>query len=459
MLIDHVSPIIHLMITEKKFRNIKDLLRGLQSADMADLIRNLPPPERVVIFRLLEKDLAAEVFSHFGLQEQKALLELFTEEHAREIIAEMEPDDRTELLEELPAGVVKRLIEFLDHKEREKVSELLNYPDDSAGRLMTPDMVELRPRMTVEEAIEHIRKTAPDKETIYYCYVIDEFRKLLGIASLRELLLAKPLTKVGELISDNVISVKTTDDQEEVARLIERYDLLALPVVDQEGRLVGIITVDDIVDVIHEEATEDAHKLGGMEALDEPYLTIPLLRMIKKRAGWLVLLFLSEMLTATAMGYFSDEIARAVVLALFVPLIISSGGNSGSQAATLIIRAMALGEVTVRDWWNVMRREIISGLSLGTILGSIGFIRIAAWSLFSNIYGPYWLLVAATVYLALIGVVLWGTLAGSMLPFVLKRVGADPAISSAPFVATLIDVTGLVIYFSIAVLVLRGTLL
>jgi magnesium transporter len=290
-------------------------------------------------------------------------------------------------------------------------------------------------------------------------YVIDEQGKLIDDLRIRQILLASPETHIADLMDRRFIALKATDDQEVAVEAFREADVNALPVTDTDGVLIGIVTVDDIFDVAEEEATEDIQKIGGTEALDEPYMEIAIPSMVRKRATWLIVLFVSEMLTATAMGKFESEIAKAVVLSIFVPLVISSGGNSGSQASTLIIRAMALGEVTLKDWWRVMRREILSGFSLGAILGTIGFIRITAWALVFHSYGEYWLLVALTVGLALIGIVLWGSLAGSMLPFLLKRVGLDPATSSAPFVATLVDVSGLIIYFSVAAIVLKGTLL
>jgi magnesium transporter len=316
--------------------------------------------------------------------------------------------------------------------------------------------------MIVGDALKHIRSVAREKESIYACYVMEpQTGQLIGAVSLRDLVMADIDTPVTDVMRKKPVTVNALDDQEDVARKIGKYNLLAVPVVEQDGSVVGFVTVDDVIDVMIEEGTEDILRLAAVEpgALDKPYMQVSLPLMIRKRAGWLVILFLGEMLTATAMGFFEKEIARAVVLALFVPLIISSGGNSGSQASTLVIRALALGEVTLPDWWRVMRREVFSGLGLGLILGTIGFLRITVWSAFSDLYGPHWPLVALTVGVALIGIVLWGTLAGSMLPFVLRSFGFDPATSSAPFVATLVDVTGLVIYFSVAVLILRGTLL
>lgn len=375
------------------------------------------------------------------------------------ILNDMSDDDRTELLEELPAQVTQKLLNLLSPEERQRASQLLGYAENSVGRLMTPHFVRVRPHWSVSQALDHIRRYGTDSETMSLVYVIDEKGKLIDDLRIRQILLASPETLISDLMDKRFVALKATDDQEVAVEAFREADLNALPVTDTEGVLIGIVTVDDIFDVAEEEATEDIQKMGGTEALDEPYMEIGIPTMVRKRATWLIVLFLSEMLTATAMGKFESEIAKAVVLSIFVPLVISSGGNSGSQASTLIIRAMALGEVTLKDWWRVMRREILSGLSLGGILGTIGFIRISTWALVFHSYGEHWLLLALTVGLALIGIVLWGTLSGSMLPFLLRRIGLDPATSSAPFVATLVDVSGLVIYFTVAAIILRGTLL
>jgi magnesium transporter len=325
---------------------------------------------------------------------------------------------------------------------------------------MNPRFARLRPDATVDEAISYLRRQARERlETIYYVYVLDEQQRLLGVVSFRELFAAPPDRRVRDIMHVDVVTVREDQDQESVSRVFAQHDLAAIPVLDAEDRVKGIVTVDDIVDVVEEEATEDIQKVGGMEALGVPYMQIGFFEMLKKRAGWLAVLFVGEMLTATAMTYFEDEIARAVVLALFVPLIISSGGNSGSQASTLVIRAMALGEVKLRDWWRVIRRELAAGIALGSVLGTLGLLRILIWQAVSPTYGQHYMLLALTVFGSLIGVVTFGTMAGSLLPFVLRRLGFDPASASAPFVATLVDVTGLIIYFSVASMVLTGTLL
>jgi magnesium transporter len=337
---------------------------------------------------------------------------------------------------------------------------LLAYAEDAAGGLMNPRYARVRPEMSVDEAISYLRRQAREQiETIYYAYVLDAQQHLRGVVSFRELFAAPGEKKIQEVMHTNVVTVSEQLDQEAVSQLFAQHDLIALPVVDAEGRMKGIVTVDDIVDVVQEEATEDIQKIGGLEALEGPYLQIGFASMVRKRAGWLSALFLGEMLTATAMGYYEHEIERAVVLALFIPLIISSGGNSGSQASTLVIRAMALGEVRLRDWWRVVRREVAAGLVLGAILGGIGLTRILLWPSRAQVYGEHYVLVGLTVAASLVGVVLFGTIAGSMLPFILRGLGFDPASASAPFVATLVDVSGLIIYFTVASFILYGVLL
>jgi magnesium transporter len=377
-----------------------------------------------------------------------------------ELLNELPPDDRTSFLEDLPNEVVRELIKTLNPEERKITLSLLGYPENSVGRLMTPDYVYVHENDTVTEVLNIIRQVGKNSETIDVIYVINDRGELLDDIRIREFILAEPDTKVFELMDGRVISINVNDDQENANEVFKMNNRVALPVTDDKNVLLGIITIDDVLWIANEEFSEDIQKIGGTEALDEPYLEMPIFKLFKKRITWLVVLFIGEMLTATAMGYFEDEIAKAVVLALFVPLIISSGGNSGSQASTLIIQAMAVGELTISDWWKVMRRELISGLLLGSILGVIGFLRVMVWSqIFPNVYGIHFLAIGLTVGMALVGVVLWGTLCGSMLPIILKRLGADPAVSSAPFVATLVDVTGLLIYFSVAYMFLQGTLL
>jgi len=443
----------------RDFVGLRDAVEGLTSSELADLIGELPAEQQATVFRVLPRATAAATFEYLPYDKQEELLKSLAQEEVAAILNDMSPDDRTRLLEELPATVTRQLLSLLDEKERAVAVQLLGYPENSVGRFMTPEYIAARPDWTVRQVLDYVRKHGQDKETLNLVYVVDDDGVLIDDVRMRRFLLADPEQRVRDLMDRSFTALKATDDRETAVKVFRQADLAALPVTDTDGVLIGIVTSDDILDVAEQLATEDIQMLGGSEALDEPYMQIAFHRMVKKRAGWLVILFIGEMLTATAMGFFEKEIARAVVLALFVPLIISSGGNSGSQAATLVIRAMALGEVTLRDWARIMRREIFSGLALGSILGLIGFLRIAVWSSFSDLYGPHWLLVALTVGLALVGIVLWGTLAGSMLPLVLRRLGFDPASSSAPFVATLVDVTGLVIYFTVAAIILRGTLL
>ena len=460
-----LAPEIRSLIDARNFGALRELFNDWPPADVADVILDLPEDEQVIIFRVLPAALAADVFEYIGIEEQQKLLRAMAHEQVGAILNEMSPDDRTALLEELPSAAARQLIKLLTPEERRVATALLGYPENSVGRLMTPDFIAVHEDWTVQQVLDFIREYGQDSETLNVIYVVDERGKLIDDVRMRAFLL-RPLTaKVSDIRDQNFVALKVNDSQEEALNVFRKYDRVALPVVDLSGVLVGIVTSDDMLDVAEEEATEDIQKIGGMEALDEPYMRISLWKMVRKRAGWLVILFLGEMLTATAMATYQDEIAKAVVLALFLPLIISSGGNSGSQASTLIIRAMALGEVTLRDWWRVASREIRAGLSLGAILGTIGAARVAIWSeigeryMHRQLYGQHWPLVAATVGIALVGVVLWGSLSGSMLPFVLRRVGADPATSSAPFVATLVDVTGLIIYFSIALLIMRGAML
>jgi magnesium transporter len=417
--------------------------------------------DRAEGFAILPRPEAEEVFLGLGAPDQLLLIDSLAQGERRSWVRLLPPDDAADLMQVASTPQREALLELLDDPTRKEVKGLLAYKEDEAGGLMNPRYARVRPDMTVDEAISYLRKQARAKvETIYVAYVLDDQRKLVGVVSFRDLFSAEQVLRVRDVMRTEFVNVTEQQDQESVSRLFAQHDLVAIPVVDAEGRMKGIVTVDDIVDVVQEEATEDAQKFGGMEALEAPYLQIVMRQMIKKRAGWLAILFLGEMLTATAMSYFEGEIARAVVLALFIPLIISSGGNAGSQASTLVIRAMALGEVRLRDWWRVTRREVLTGLSLGLVLGTIGFLRIVIWAAIRPAtYGTHSFLIAVTVFFSLVGVVLFGTLSGSLLPFVLRRLKLDPASASAPFVATLVDVTGLIIYFTAASLILKGTLL
>jgi magnesium transporter len=439
--------------------DIRSFLDKQNISDVADLVYEYSDYESNIIAGM-SIHRAAGVFKILEFPTQKRIIQTLPPNKTAELLNELPADDRTSFLEELPSNVVRELIKLLDTDERKITLSLLGYPENSLGRLMTPDYVYVYEHNTVAEVLDVIRRVGKNSETIDVIYVINDKGELQDDIRIREFILASPEKKVSELMDGRVIALHADDDQEMANEAFKMNNRVALPVVSNSNKLLGIVTIDDVLWVANEEFSEDIQKIGGTAALDQPYLEMPLIRLFSKRVVWLIVLFLGEMLTATAMAFFEDEIAKAVILALFVPLIISSGGNSGSQASTLIIQAMAVGEINLSDWWRVMRREILSGLMLGAVLGIIGFFRIAIWhTVRPEVYGEHWVPLGITVGVALLGVVLWGTLCGSMLPMILKRLGADPAVSSAPFVATLVDVTGLIIYFSVAFLLLSGKLL
>ena len=434
----------------------------LSPPELREAWQVLSQDERVEGFRLLPPGSADDFFLSLSAHEQGDLLKSLPPAERRTWLRLLPPDDAADVIQAVePDQLRAELLAQLDAHTRGEVLALLAYAEDDAGGLMSPRFARVRPDMSIDEALRYLRKQARTRlETFSYVYVLDAQQRLLGVVSIRELFQAPPDKQVREVMnSEDLVTVPEHMDQEAVSRLFSESDLIALPVVDEEGRMKGIVTVDDIVDVVQEEATEDIQKAGGMEALEAPYFETSLLGLVRKRAGWLALLFFGGLLTTNAMSHFQDEIDKAVVLALFAPLIISSGGNSGSQASTLIIRAMTLGEVRLRDWWRVMRRELASGLLLGAILMALGFLRVWMGETFFGAYGATWLPVAFTVAGSLLGVVLWGTLSGSMLPFLLVRLKLDPASASAPAVATLVDVMGLLIYFTVASFALKGTLL
>jgi magnesium transporter len=523
------------IIKAKNWDELRDVLEELDPPDIAELIEDLPPEEEGIIFRLMPREQAAQVFEYLPLETQRSLVRSLNHEQLQSIVNEMTPDDRTRLLEELPAEVTRTLLDTLSPEELKTARALLGYPPGTAGRYMTPEYVALPPDIMAQEALDLIRRMGRGKETLNVIYLINERGKLLEDLRLGSLVLADPEMMIGDIEDRPVVSIPATTPGGEVVAAFERYDRVALPVVDDNGIMLGIVTHDDVLEFAEKRATAEIQQLGGSEALDAPYLTVGFWDMVKKRGGWLAILFLGEMLTATAMGYFEGEIEKAAVVALFVPLIISSGGNSGSQGTSLIIRSLALKEIKLKDWWRVFGREIRTGLALGVFLGAIGFMRISAWQGLSHVphvgaffqshgsgdeqripegmkevtadeelstdvpisafvmprgaqiskgmtlpsstvlppevrtiershdhptaYGKHWFLIGLTVFFSLIGVVMWGSLAGSMLPFILRSLGFDPATSSAPFVATLVDVTGLIIYFCVAKVVLTGTLL
>jgi magnesium transporter len=446
-------------IRQRDLARLRELLAVTRPLDLAPALADLPAPDLVLAFRTLPRRQAAAVFEYLSGEARERMLHAMGQQEVAEMLEHVSPDDRTRFFEELPADITKQLLTMLSAEERTEATKLLGYPPGSVGRHMTPHYIAVYEEWTVREVLDYVREHGQDSETLDVVYVVDESGLLIDDIRIREFLVAPLDRRVAEIMDHRYVSLKATDREADAVAVFEREDRTALPVTDTAGILIGIVTVDDVLDIAEREATRSLQRFGGSEALDGPYLGVPFWHKIQKRAGWLVILFVGEMLTATAMGFFEKEIAKAVVLALFVPLIISSGGNSGSQASTLVIRALALRELKLGDWWRVARLEIASGLTLGLILGVIGFARIGIWSQFSGLYGEHWLLVAVTVGLALVGIVLWGTLIGSLLPFALRSLGFDPATSSAPFVATLVDVTGLVIYFSIAMVVLRGTLL
>ena len=453
------QPEIKELIENKEFALLKEVFGEWQPADLAELISDIPDYQQSIVFRLMPKTILTKTFEYLDITIQKKILTSLGTMEIAEILNDMSPDDRTQLLEELPAGLVKQMLGLLSAEEMKIAQNLLGYPENSIGRLMTPNYIAVKEEMTITKVLGYIRKYGHDSETMNMMYVVDGAGRLIDDIKIRQVLLSPPKRRVASLMDYSFVSLNMTDDQETAVLTFKKYGFFTLPVIDSEGILIGIVTIDDVLNVAEKEVTEDMHKMGGMEALADPYLHVPLLRLARKRATWLVALFLGEMMTATAMGYFEQEIARAVVLALFVPLIISSGGNSGSQASTLVIRAMAIGEIKLRDWWRVLNREVGSGLILGTVLAGIGFLRIAIWQQLFHLYGVHWFYVGLSVALTLVGVVLWGTLMGSMLPFILRRLGVDPATSSAPFVATLVDVSGIVIYFNVAYIILHGIIL
>jgi magnesium transporter len=438
---------------------LKQLTAKIPPEELAELINDSSEIDFIRVFQVLDAEKALKTFENLDFKIQVELLGSFSVDQLTSTLNQISPDDRTALFEKLSHETLQKYLSLLTDEERKTAKLLLQYPEDSIGRLMTPDYVSVKEDWTVQQVLDYIRKFGQNTETLSNIYVTDAQGFLIDDIKVREFLLAPLDKKVSDLMDKHFVYLNARDDQESAIEVFKETNRTALPVTDFKGLLLGIITIDDVVDVMEAEDTEDIQKIGGTEAFDEPYLKIALDKMIRKRAGWLVILFFGEMLTTSAMGFFSEELEKAVILTLFVPLIISSGGNSGSQAATLIIRAMALGEVTLSNWWHVMRREIISGLTLGSILGLIGFLRIASMNYFTNFYGPHWMPLSLTVAMALMGVVMWGTLAGSMIPMILKKLGQDPAVSSAPFIATLVDVTGLIIYFSFAYLLLKGSLL
>jgi magnesium transporter len=442
-------------LADRDFASVRRMFAERYPADVAEVIEALDEDQRPILFRLLPRDHAAETFEYLEPEAQEGLIKGLAREQVAAILNDMSPDDRTALLEELPAAVTRQLLTLLTPDERKIARQLLGYPEDSIGRLMTPDFIALHGNWTVQQSLDHIRQYGDDSETLNVVYIVDDHGKLIDDVRIRKLLLANPTARLAEIIGGKFVAMKATDDQETAVHVFSEYDRVAFPVTDSKGVLLGIVTVDDVLDVAEEEATEDIQKIGGMVALEQPYMATGYLDMLRKRGGWLVLLFLGQLLTINALHFFSDQLQRMLALTLFVPLIISSGGNSGSQAATLVVRAMALEEVSLKDWWAVIRREIVFGLTVGVALATLGLSRLyVGRELGERLIGDQWASVSLAVGVSLIVVVLWGVTLGSMLPFLMRGIGADPAASSTPFVATVVDITGLIIYFLLATAIL-----
>lgn len=439
---------------------MSNVFQNQHPADIAEHLTSLDKKNRTITFYLLSNDSKVEVFSYLDTDLQQEIVSSLTDQDLAVVLNNLDPDDRTELFETFPDNLIKQYINLLTPKERTVALNLIGYAPDCIARIMTPNYIQVKSYYTIAEVYAHIKKYGKRAENLHYIFIVDDENMLIDDLKIEQVLLADDEQKVSSLMDNNFVALRTTMRIEDAIEDFEKYDRSAIPIITEKGVLVGIVTSDDILEEMQERDTEDIQKFGGMEELDVSYTRTPILELIKKRAGWLVILFIGEMFTASAMSYYDGELEKAIVLALFVPLIISSGGNSGSQAASLIIRAMALGELKLKDWFYVLVKELKSGLVLGAILGLIGFIRIVVWEKAGIYdYGEYWFFIAATVSLSLIVIVLWGTLAGALIPFVLRRIGFDPATASSPFVATLVDVSGLIIYFSIAATILSGKLL
>ena len=436
------TPELKELIDSKNLKGLSLILRELHPADIADIIREMEPTERVITLRVLNKTKIAEVFSLLDPEEEEEMLGYFTEHRAKSILLEMSPDDRTQLLDELPASVVKRLLNLFPDEEREEANILLNYPPQSAGRVMKTEYVDMGTEITVSEALEHIRKTGPDRETIYTCYAINEKGVLCGVVSLKDIILAKPDQKISQIMNENVYKVHTTDDQEDAAKAIQKYDFLSLPVVDSENRLVGIITVDDILDIVEEEATEDFHKMAAIQLPEERYFRAGYFRQLSSRVIWLFILILAATISGKILQRYSLALSSMIALAYFIPRLMGAGGNIGSQSSTLVIRALATGELTLKQWWKVLVREAVAGIVIGAVLGTTAFF-IAIFLLQNKMLG-------ITVGVSVATVVAVGNLAGAATPLIFSYLKLDPAIVSAPLITTIIDITGIVIYFEIA---------
>lgn len=455
----YYSTDINQLLEDENFSALEEVLNNLSPFEIADIMSHKNEEEQALLFKTLSFSQKKETFDYLPLWTQKNVLLSLPSSEAAKLLGELSPDDRTNFLQIIPEDTVDELVKVLPAEERTLTLALLGYPKGTIGRLMTPDYIAVQKDWTVGDVLDHIQHYGRDCETVDNIYVVDPEGYLLDEIPLKEFIFTPTDTKVESMVGHPSITLLASDHDEIAVKKFKELSRTALPVIDEQGMLLGVVTIDDVLRLSNQEATEDIQKLGGMAVLEEPYLQAPFLELMKKRAGWLIVLFVGEMLTATAMGYFEHELSRAVVLALFLPLIISSGGNAGSQATTLVIRAMTLGEVKLTDWWKIVKLEIYSGIFLGVVLGIIGFIRVTAWGAFLMSYGEHWLLLGWVVGFSLIGVVIWGTVSGAAFPLLLRRLGLDPATASAPFVATAVDVSGVIIYFIIAIIILRGTLL
>jgi len=460
MIVDLLKPEFDELIEAKDWVALKDVLNDVPAVDVAKLLEELENEVAIVIFRLLKKQKAADVFAYLSSGKGMELLGMFTAQQLSEVMSNLEPDERVSLMEELPGNLTQRVMNSMEVEDRKQVQKLLGYPEESVGRLMTPRYVKVRKGWSIRRGMENIRRFGQTAETVNVIYVVDENELLIDDLRLNQLILADPEAPISSLMDESFEALSAFSDQEDAVKMLSKYDRVAMPVVDSDGILVGIVTVDDIIDVAEEETTEDMQLMAGMDVLDDYYSQTTVFEMVKKRIGWLAFLFVGQLLTTTAMGAYESVIANAVFLSLFIPMIISSGGNSGTQAATLIIRALSTDDIDMNEWIRVLGRELLSGLMLGCIMAVIGFLVILGWGYITSDYLSQELILSAVVVgLSLIGVVLWGNLSGSMLPFVLSKMGLDPAVTSAPFVSTLSDVTGIIIYFSIAIALLEGIIL
>lgn len=460
MIVQHSHPELTALIDQKEWLKLKNVLKDIPAVDIAEMLEDMEPHVAVVIFRLLVKPKAADVFANLSTNKGVELLNVFSTQQLSDVMDNLEPDEQVAIMEELPGQLIQRVLWSMKPEGQLQVRKLLGYPEESIGRLMTTKLIRIRPEWTVEKSLAHMREFAQEAETLNVIYVVDESGKLIDDLRLTQIILADPKTKIADVMDHNYEALNALDDQEEAVKMLAKYDRVALPVVDSDGILLGIVTADDVIDVAEEETTEDMHLMGGMNALDDYYSQTGITEMVRKRVGWLIMLFMGQILTVTALATYENALAAAAVLAFFIPMIISSGGNSGSQAATLIIRAISTSDIYIKEWKKVLRRELISGLLLGSIIGLIGSVVILFWLMLrGEMYSSQLVRQSLTVGSSLILVVIFGNLVGSMLPFIVSKFGLDPAVTSTPLVATLVDATGIIIYFTIASVLLSGVIL